>query len=145
MDYHKAKALLDQYFEGETTLAEEQELRDYFAAGDVADELRQYAPLFRFAASERELVGSRVQLPREEKSGNQWLAVAASVVVLIGVGIAVFQQPRQKDLGTYDDPEVAFRETQKALALLSTQVNKGVESVEYLKEYEETKRTIFKN
>lgn len=145
MDYHKARALLDQYFEGETTLAEEQELRDYFAAGEVADDFQQYAPLFRFAARERELVVGPVQLPKEENSGNRWLAIAASVVVLIGVGIAVFQHTRQNELGTYEDPEVAFRETQKALALLSTQVNKGVESVEYLKEYEETKKTIFKN
>ena len=49
-----------------------------------------------------------------------------------------------QDLGTYDNPEVALKETQKALALLSTHVNTGIESVNYIREYEDSKQLIFK-
>jgi hypothetical protein len=48
------------------------------------------------------------------------------------------------ELGTYDDPEVAFRETQKALNLVSENVNVGIKSVEYVNEYQESKNLIFK-
>ena len=49
-----ATELLDRYFEGETTLAEEQALAGYFADPEnVAPELRQYAPLFAYWAQER--------------------------------------------------------------------------------------------
>jgi hypothetical protein len=49
-----------------------------------------------------------------------------------------------EDLGTYDDPEIAFIETQKALEMLSNNVNHGVESVALLDEYNQSKKTIFK-
>ncbi len=38
---------------------------------------------------------------------------------------------------------MAFRETQKALALLSGNVNKGLESVKYVDELETAKEKIF--
>jgi hypothetical protein len=49
------------------------------------------------------------------------------------------------ELGTCETPEEAFLETQKALNLLSTKINSGIENAEELKEYESTKNKIFKN
>ena len=49
-----------------------------------------------------------------------------------------------QDLGTFDDPEVAFAETQKALEMVSENVNEGVKSIEYVHEYNHTTKTIFK-
>ena len=78
-----------------------------------------------------------------------WLSVAASVVILLGV-VAFFMintnEPvnHQNDLGTYESPEIAFKETQKALALLSSNVNIGIESVMYVQEYETAKNRVFK-
>lgn len=77
-----------------------------------------------------------------------WLSIAASIVVLFGM-IAFFmintnQQVPQNELGTYETPEEAFRETQKALALLSSNVNIGMESVQYFQEYDNSKNLIFK-
>ena len=53
-------------------------------------------------------------------------------------------QPESNDLGTYDDPEVAYKETQKALAKISESVNKGIGSMSYINEYEQSKNRIFK-
>jgi len=69
------------------------------------------------------------------------------VAVLMGVGFFTFNHlnpPKSNDLGTYDDPEVAFKETQKALAMISEHVNKGIGSMNYLSEYEQSKNKIFK-
>ena len=80
-----------------------------------------------------------------------WLSIAASVVVLLGVGTYFYVSEKnaapavaQTELGTYDDPEEALAATQKALALLSSNVNVGIESVQYIKEYEQSKNKIFK-
>ena len=65
---------------------------------------------------------------------------------MLGVGTYVYFDAKvvDQDLGTYDNPEVALKETQKALALLSTHVNTGIESVNYIREYDDSKQLIFK-
>ena len=77
-----------------------------------------------------------------------WLSVAASVVILLGIGtygyFNYYNSNQDQNLGTYDDPEVAFRETQKALSSLSTNLNTGFESVQYIQKYEDSKNLIFK-
>ena len=40
------KALIEKYFEGQTSCEEESRLRRYFAAEEVAEELEVYRPLF---------------------------------------------------------------------------------------------------
>ena len=47
------KKLLDKYFEGDTSLREEQYLRDYFSSKTVDKEFSKYTPLFRYFTTER--------------------------------------------------------------------------------------------
>ena len=140
--------LLEKYFEAETTIAEEKELKDYFTSSDVAQHLEQYKPIFGYATqAKQEQFTATIPLKTKKRKSAVWLSVAASVAVLLSVGLFTFNhynQPVSDDLGTYDDPEVAFRETQKALALISKSVNKGIESMEYLNEYEQSKNKVFK-
>ena len=149
MESHKIEALLDKYFEGETTLAQERELQQYFTSPDVAQHLEQYRSMFGFFAKEKEqrFDGTLPVEPRKRKV-VAWLSVAASVAVLLGIGTFAYQnlnsQSTDEDLGTYDNPELAMKETQKALDLLSGHFNKGVESVSYINEYEQSKELVFK-
>lgn len=140
--------LLEKYFEAETTIAEEKKLKDYFASPDVAQHLEQYKPIFGYATqAKQEQFTATIPLKTKKRKSVVWLSVAASVAVLLSVGLFTFNhynQPVSEDLGTYDDPEVAFRETQKALALISKSVNRGIESMEYLNEYEQSKNKVFK-
>ena len=48
------------------------------------------------------------------------------------------------ELGTFKTPEEAFAATQKALNLLSVNINSGIENAQYVKEYEITKNKVFK-
>ncbi|RKS02217.1 MULTISPECIES: hypothetical protein [unclassified Flavobacterium] len=140
--------LLEKYFEAETTIAEEKELKNYFASSDVAQHLEQFKPIFGYAIqAKQEQFIATIPLNTKKRKSVVWLSIAASVAVLLSVGLFTFNhynQPVSEDLGTYDDPEVAFRETQKALALISKSVNKGIESMEYLNEYEQSKNKVFK-
>lgn len=150
MELDKLEILLEKYFEGETSIAEENQLKDYFSSSNVAQHLQQYKPLFGyfFASKQQEF---KQELPlnsnnRAKKRTTTWLSIAASVVVLLGAGTFTFfnyDTTQKEDLGTFEDPEVAFRETQKALSLLSQNVNVGVESIQYIQEYETAKNKVF--
>ena len=148
MELDKIEILIEKYFQGETSIAEEQELKNYFSSPDVAPPLEQYKPMFGFFAQAKEQqYKAIVPLKAKKRTVVAWLSIAASVVVLLGVGTFAYvnyNDQQSEDLGTYDDPEVAFRETQKALALISEHVNTGIESVEYINEYEQSKNKIFK-
>ena len=143
MELHKIELLIEKYFQGETSIAEENELKNYFSSEDVAQHLIQYKPIFCFFSQSKELKSTK-EIPLQSKKRNvAWLSIAASVVVMIGIGTFAYFNAQPQDLGTYDDPEVAFRETQKALSLLSGNVNKGLESVKYVGEFETAKDKIF--
>jgi hypothetical protein len=148
MELDRIENLLEKYFEAETSIAEEQELKDYFTSSEVAPTLEQYKPIFGYAVqAKKEQFIATIPLNTIKRKRVVWLSVAASVAVLLGLGLFTFNhfnQPKSEDYGTYDDPEVAFRETQKVLAIISEHVNKGIGSLGYLNEYEKSKNKIFK-
>lgn len=82
----------------------------------------------------------------ENKKKRFYWLIIASIVLLIGLVLCFNGNSKSKnnDLGTCDNPEQALKETQKALMMLSANVNVGIESVLYIKEYEESKNLIFK-
>jgi hypothetical protein len=159
MALDRIEILLEKYFEAETSIAEEKELKNYFTSSDVAPPLEQYKPLFGFVVQAKQeqfsfapfgfqpRVPSMIPLKIKKRNIAVWLSVAASVVVLLGVGLFTYNhynQSTSEDYGTYNDPEIAFRETQKALSMISESVNKGIGSMNYLNEFEQSKNRIFK-
>jgi len=148
MELDRIENLLEKYFRGETSIAEENELQDYFSSPNVAQHLEQYKPAFGyFALAKGQKFEQKIPL-KSKKRNRTWLSIAASIVVLLGIGTYGYfnyeNENQNLNLGTYDDPEVAFRETQKALSMLSSQVNVGIESVQYIQEYDNSKDLIFK-
>jgi hypothetical protein len=147
MESNRIEILLEKYFQVETSSAEELELKKYFSSSDVAQHLEYYKPLFVYFSEAKKQMASQ-EVPLQTKKRNvRWLSIAASVLVLLGIStFTYFHSPTETgDLGTYENPEVAFEATQKALALLSENVNVGIESVEYINEYQNLKDLIFKN
>jgi hypothetical protein len=147
MEFNKMEALLEKYFEGETSIAEENELKDYFSSPNVAGHLEQYRSLFGYFAKAKEDTFTQKVSLNSKKQKVAWLSIAASIVVMLGIGTYTFFDANtvkeSKELGTYDDPEEALAATQKALAMLSDNVNVGIEGVQYLKVYEITKNKAF--
>jgi hypothetical protein len=151
MELDKIENILEKYFQGETSIAEEKELKGYFSSSNVAQHLEQYKSMFGYFSQVKEQKSTQ-EIPLQTKKRNvAWLSIAASVVVLLGIGTFYYVSQEttapvvaQSELGTYDNPEEALAATQKALALLSSNVNVGIESVRYVKEYEQSKNKIFK-
>ncbi|WP_395066331.1 hypothetical protein [Flavobacterium sp.] len=146
----RVEELLEKYFEGETSIAEENELKVYFSSLDVAQHLKQYQTIFGYFSQAKEQQFTQ-EIPVQTKKRNivMWISIAASVVVMLGVGTFMFtkyneQTTNLSEYGTYEDPEKALEETQRALALVSKHLNTGIESVSYINEYENSKNKIFK-
>lgn len=148
MALDRIENLIEKYFEGETSIAEENELKTYFSSEDVAQHLQQYSPLFGyFPKAKTQRFTQPLPLKTKKRKSVAWLSVAASVVVLFGTGTFIYNNQEAApsgDLGTYNDPEMAFEATQKALTLVSQKVNVGKESVGYLRAYEQSKNKVFK-
>jgi hypothetical protein len=143
MDYPTIKKLVDKYWEGTTTLEEEQQLRIYFNSKQVDQRLKSVQPLFVFFKQEQEKTSQRplsfLELVRQRPK-RVWSLVAASVAMLITAAAWLYQQqhlPQPSNLAvqeaplykdTYEDPERAFQEAKQALMLVSKGLNKGVKT-----------------
>ena len=151
MELDRIEKLIDKYFEGETSIAEEKELKNYFSSSDVAQHFEQYKSVFGyFSQAQSQQFNATIPLKAKKRTNVAWLSIAASVVILLGIGTFMYTKTNDKpssqlsDLGTYDDPEVALAETQKALELVSEKINVGIGSVSYINEFERSKNRIFK-
>ena len=146
MGLNRIETILEKYFQGETSVSEEKELKSYFSSSDVAQHLEHYKPLFGFFSKAATQEFEQTIPLKTKKRNVKWLSIAASVVVLLGISTFTFlHQPKQSsDLGTYESPEAAFEATQKALSMLSKNVNVGIESISYIDEFQNSKELIFK-
>lgn len=148
MDSKQIDNLIKKYLDGATSSAEENELRVYFSSPNVAQHLEHYAPLFNyFDQAKSQKFRPELSLPQKRKRKRDaiiWSSIAASIVFFIGIGyFFLVNLHTDSSLGTYENPEIALVETQKALALLSENVNIGIESVRYVDEFETAKRKVF--
>ena len=157
MDLTKIEALLKQYWEGGTTVEEEEELKAFFAQEMIPEHLRVYAPLFRYLGEQKLKTAPHVENlpPLElnnssiEKDGEKqvemvsWVAQTAKVAA-VGLVLAVAtylvreeylnnrQQVQPMVADTFEDPQKAFEETKKALMLISKNFGKGRKQMQKL-------------
>ena len=98
MNEQKIHELLQQYFNGATSLAEERDLQRYFAGSDIHESLKAYRPLFDFFAEERTVEPSTTlkEIPTQ-KTRNFRLplyiltGIAASIAILFLLGLPKIQ------------------------------------------------------
>jgi len=142
------KALLEKYWAGETSIAEEKALKTYFTGKEIEEELLPYAAVFQYyevakketlAPAIATLVVAKNKHPRKHLSAKKyWLRrVAAAILVLIigSVGYQKIQTPSKAErIATYweskeiKDPKAAFLKTKAALLLVSKKLNNGTEA-----------------
>lgn len=132
--------LLEKYENGETSLKEEQQLKNYFSQETVAPHLEMYKPMFAyFLVNEKEQFTKDVPLKTKNYFEYSWISVAAVVVLFLGFYfINPFASPNQDELGTFSESEkeLAYNEVTSALQLISSSFNKGMKQMNYLNNME---------
>lgn len=139
------KLLLEQYFEGNTSIEEERILKAYFNQEAVAAELRSYQSLFQYFKQEQSIMPSEqleqkivAQLPTtkvHQMNRNDWrwaIGIAASLALMMASWFALEQWQTQEQVAEInweqyepEDPEEALEYTKAALELLAQKLNGG--------------------
>jgi len=149
MNLQKIEQLLEKYDRGESTLEEENQLKEFFLNGDYPEILKGRKDLFSYyELSKKEEIPS---LDFDEKilsaitkekvtpfgKRRQFFyitAIAASIVILFGIYFRYgISGSSLKD--TYDDPRLAYAETKKILLRVSANINTGVNEMKNIKHF----------
>ncbi len=140
MKTEEVKHLLQRYFEGESTDAEERRLEAYFQSENVAREVAEYAEFFggisELAATaddptiEEDVMDYILETENREKTRyrTMWKTVtgiAASIIVVLG-GFLFFQEQQKPYDDTFNDPEKAYAYAEQTLQFVSGKYNKGL-------------------
>ncbi|XCF05652.1 hypothetical protein ABI125_13115 [Tamlana crocina] len=142
MVLNNIEKLLEKYEKGETTLKEEQVLKHYFLSDTVAPHLEHYKPMFAyFSVSQQEQFTKDIPLKTKSRFNYKWISVAAVAVLMLGFYLNQSFN-KANELGTYEDPELAFNEFSKSMELISQKFNQGASTVGYLKEVDKGTSTL---
>src|SRR5690606_8517879 len=144
MESDKIEKLLEAYFEGNTSVAEEKALQNYFNNDEVAEHLQQYKPIFvGLKVAKEERSNKKIILPENKSKSNRmwWYSVAAMLVVAFGIGSFYFSQPNYSE--EEKEALAAFEKSKKTMMLLSENLNKGTEQLSFVGQFGVTKDKIF--
>lgn len=158
MEHKEIKILLQKFYDGTASEKEEDRLITYFADNEVDEELWSDRDLllgFRQiretdisvpADLQKNLKNALDPLQRNDKvrtlsSAKVYsiISVAASILIIASVFTFMNKTP---DLGTYEDPKVAYAETKEALELVSKYFGKGTEHIDNLSKIEEPRKNL---
>ena len=146
--YEEISKLLELYWEGETTIEQEQSISEYFAQGNVDNRIAEYAPLFehfnmmKAEVSKRPIPDFKDEAPAERTPNGTvvrdfrirtvFMRVAAAAIILLGAVWLMQSDWSQKSDQTFADhvihldeaseQEEALEVTKEALAFLASNI-----------------------
>ncbi len=147
MEQVKIRALLEKYWQAETSVEEERVLAEFFRQPEIPDDLERVRGLFEWREEEAELrpgadFDSRMLRRITELEVPDWrartgvvrgfyirFAAAAAIILCLGIGLLIpMISPgpggkEQKD--TYTDPNQALAAVRRALVVASVRLNEG--------------------
>lgn len=153
MDLKRIELLLQRFYNGESTIDEEKELKDFFITNDVPRHLWAEQEMFTYFHTV-----SKNKIPDQELESKIMNAVegaeqeavkrfagrkkilyivssaAAVVAILIVSYFAFIFSPSMQD--TYNNPEIAYLQAKETLLYVSAKLNEGTENLQALSEFD---------
>lgn len=158
METKRTQILLQKYYDGISTPEEELDLLEYFSENEVPEEWKSAKEqLLGFHDIRDEEISipedlqqsiiknlEPLQIDKKVKRLNtrpiySVISVAASIVLIAS---ALLFMNRQPDLGSFDDPDIAYAETKEALNMVSKYFNQGTEKLTNLGKMEEAVKPL---
>jgi hypothetical protein len=160
MDYSKIEQVLEKYWNGGSSLEEEQQLYSFFAQENIPEHLKEYQDYFNSINGIRDLklddsfdqeILEIIENKETKKSktkvvsfyGNKkyWISIAASMFIVFSLGYHFISPPPQVE-DTYENPEEAFALLKESLLGISTNLNTGKEHSMKLIKFEQARQKI---
>lgn len=146
MDTERINELLERYYEALTTEAEEEELRSFFAEGEVPAHLMSEKELFlQLQTASAEMSVPKGLKERLSEAIDSWAAqeecskrhsniyrlrwisgIAASILVILAFGWQLYEPERRDTCAT---PEEAYVEAHEALMQFVLALDKGTQQI----------------
>lgn len=162
MDSKEIKALIEQYFKGQTGEYEEEKIRDFFQkSSDVPEDLKEVSVLFNYfqkkgkqtttLSPEDTIHRNHTNFASKRKKIYIFSALAATILLFLGLFLF---HPKDNDPGKIyayingnpiTDKELALDKTRKAISTVSENFNKGTDNLEYLAKFHNAKQLLTKN
>ncbi len=153
MNSHRIENLLEKYFDGNTSLEDEKILKDFFQRESIPPHLVSLKDTFNYFSEEKtkdeldetfdQKILSKIdhfEISHKRQSRRRFIyyasGIAASILIIVNIftNIDSFSS-KLKD--TFDNPQLAYEETRKALLLVSGTLNKGVKPVEKIATFDD--------
>lgn len=143
MDTKKIKILLECYFEGNSSLAEEQLLRNYFlTTKNIPSALEKYRVLFAY-----------YQKAQHDKFPNKkskkpllfsFAAVAASIAFIVYFSLPINNTTTPLSVTDQEEAMAVYQEFKSNLLIVSNRYNEGVQKIAYLDYWNQTTKKLIK-
>jgi hypothetical protein len=150
MELSEIRKLLEKYYDGATSPAEDNQLIAYFRNNEVPDDLKVDQELFLYASHEKNVVPHSDNLEdrlitlidneakKENRRANTFLlykisSIAAGIAIIVVIWLAVFNKKDEPKLAdTYQDPKLAYEQVKRTLMYISQNLNTGTEKLSHV-------------
>jgi hypothetical protein len=148
MEFNELDNLIKKYFDGISSMEEEVKIRQFFNKSiNLPEKYERIKQVFLFYQNERNAI-SELRIDTIIPKKDSWLKIkkisyytaAACILLLAGIWF-VSNKAEQKPVYAYingkpvENKEIAYEEAQKALMLVSKNLNKGAKKVNTLSEF----------
>lgn len=135
----RIEQLLEKYWEGETSLAEETELKAYFKKNPSLTPTGLY---FRSVNKTAEVTSEQKFTTPGRKFWKSRFSIAATIAIGVTVGAVILQDAGKRNDFEINDPEEAYQIAQQVLMKMSASLNKAQEPTTQLKKLNKAEEII---
>lgn len=149
MDWIELEKLIDKYYDGETSIAEERRMHDLLQREDLPEAFGAEAAMFGYYKKEMAITpeSEELSLPGLKRSSRRtsfrlW-SIAASIALLVTSGVLIFtntDQPDRPVVRSNQSMESAFQSTAGAFMVVSDMIEESKVEVKKLDKIEKTRK-----